>query len=94
MGDITLRLSVNRRLTVDDGIWSIHFCHVLLGRVDERHYIIRAQPPVTHVAGLFCYPSSRLLTISTTLLLPRLHREQSVCRFAKAVAPPWDQATM
>jgi transposase len=27
---------------VDDGIWSIHFCHVLLGRVDERDYIIRA----------------------------------------------------
>jgi putative transposase len=27
---------------VDDGIWSLHFCHVLLGRVDERDYIIRA----------------------------------------------------
>jgi hypothetical protein len=27
---------------VDDGIWSIHFCHVLLGRVDERDYVIRA----------------------------------------------------
>jgi transposase InsO family protein len=27
---------------VDDGIRSIHFCHVLLGRVDERDYIIRA----------------------------------------------------
>jgi hypothetical protein len=27
---------------VDDGIWSIHFCHVLLGRVHERDYIIRA----------------------------------------------------
>ena len=26
---------------VDDGIWSIHFCGVLLGRVDERDYIIR-----------------------------------------------------
>jgi len=26
---------------VDDGIWSIHFCNVLLGRVDERDYIIR-----------------------------------------------------
>ena len=26
---------------VDDGIWSIHFCRVLLGRVDERDYIIR-----------------------------------------------------
>jgi len=27
---------------VADGIWSIHFCHVLLGCVDERDYIIRA----------------------------------------------------
>ena len=27
---------------VADGIWSIHFCQVLLGRVDERDYIIRA----------------------------------------------------
>jgi transposase InsO family protein len=26
---------------VADGVWSIHFCHVLLGRVDERDYIIR-----------------------------------------------------
>ena len=26
---------------VADGIWSIHFCHGLLGRVDERDYIIR-----------------------------------------------------
>jgi putative transposase len=26
---------------VDDGIWSIYFCNVLLGRVDERDYIIR-----------------------------------------------------
>jgi transposase InsO family protein len=26
---------------IDDGVWSIHFCHVLLGRVDERDYIIR-----------------------------------------------------
>jgi transposase InsO family protein len=26
---------------VDDGIWSIYFCRVLLGRVDERDYIIR-----------------------------------------------------
>lgn len=25
----------------DDGVWSIHFCRVLLGRVDERDYIIR-----------------------------------------------------
>jgi len=27
---------------VDDGIWSIHFCHVLLARVDERDHILRA----------------------------------------------------
>ena len=27
---------------VADGIWSIHFCRVLLGRVDERDCIIRA----------------------------------------------------
>ena len=27
---------------VADGVWSIHFCQVLLGRVDERDYIIRA----------------------------------------------------
>jgi putative transposase len=27
---------------IDDGIWSIYFCHVLLGRVDERDYVIRA----------------------------------------------------
>jgi len=27
---------------VADDIWSIHICHVLLGRVDERDYIIRA----------------------------------------------------
>jgi len=26
---------------VDDGIWSLHFCHVLLGRIDERDSIIR-----------------------------------------------------
>lgn len=26
---------------VADGVWSIHFCQVLLGRVDERDYIIR-----------------------------------------------------
>jgi len=27
---------------VADGIWSLHFCHVLLGRIDERDYVIRA----------------------------------------------------
>jgi transposase InsO family protein len=26
---------------VDDGIWSLHFCQVLLGRIDERDCIIR-----------------------------------------------------
>jgi putative transposase len=26
---------------VEDGIWSIHFCQVLLGRIDERDYVIR-----------------------------------------------------
>ena len=26
---------------VDDGIWSLHFCHVLLGRIDERDSVIR-----------------------------------------------------
>jgi transposase InsO family protein len=27
---------------VDDGIWSIAFCRVLLGRIDERDYIVQA----------------------------------------------------
>lgn len=27
---------------VDDGIWAIHLCHVLLARVDERDHILRA----------------------------------------------------
>jgi hypothetical protein len=27
---------------VDDGVWSIYFCHVLLARIDERDYILRA----------------------------------------------------
>jgi hypothetical protein len=26
---------------VDDGIWSIHFCGVLLARLNERDYVIR-----------------------------------------------------
>jgi hypothetical protein len=25
-----------------DGLWSIYFCRVLLGRIDERDYVIRA----------------------------------------------------
>jgi len=27
---------------VDDGVWSIYFCNGLLGRIDERDYVIRA----------------------------------------------------
>jgi putative transposase len=27
---------------IDDGIWSLYFCHVLLTRIDERDYILRA----------------------------------------------------
>src|SRR5919106_2011196 len=27
---------------VDDGIWSIYFCNVLLARLDERDYILQA----------------------------------------------------
>ena len=27
---------------VDDGVWSIYFCHVLLARIDERDYVLRA----------------------------------------------------
>jgi hypothetical protein len=26
---------------VDDGVWSIYFCNVPLGRIDERDYVIR-----------------------------------------------------
>jgi hypothetical protein len=26
---------------IHDGIWSIYFCRVLIGRLDERDYIIR-----------------------------------------------------
>lgn len=26
---------------VDDGVWSIYFCRVLLGRLDERDYVLR-----------------------------------------------------
>ncbi len=33
--------SPQEREEVDDGIWSIHFCQVLLGRLDERDSIIR-----------------------------------------------------
>jgi putative transposase len=27
---------------VDDGVWSLYFCNVLLARIDERDYILRA----------------------------------------------------
>ncbi len=27
---------------IGDGVWSIYFCNVLLARVDERDYVIRA----------------------------------------------------
>lgn len=27
---------------VDDGIWSIYFCNVLIARFDERKYVIRS----------------------------------------------------
>lgn len=36
---------------VDDGIWSLYFCHVLLGRIDERRALIKGQLGVTHVPG-------------------------------------------
>jgi putative transposase len=36
---------------VDDGIWSLYFCNVLLGRIDERKALIRGQLGVTHVPG-------------------------------------------
>lgn len=49
---------------VDEGIWSLYFCSVLLGRIDERDYVIRTfteTKSVAYVAGIFCYLSSRLL---------------------------------
>jgi len=36
---------------VDDGIWSLYFCNVLLGRIDERRALMRGQLGVTHVPG-------------------------------------------
>jgi transposase InsO family protein len=36
---------------VDDGIWSLHFCDVLLGRFDERSALRTGQLGVTHVPG-------------------------------------------
>src|SRR5437899_12801112 len=41
---------------VEDGIWSIHFCHVLLGRVDE---------PRSHHPNLtrMCHPCCRFILL-------------------------------
>jgi putative transposase len=36
---------------VDDGIWSLFFCDVLLGRIDERKALMTGQLGVTHVPG-------------------------------------------
>ena len=36
---------------VDDGIWSVYFCEVLLGRLDERRAVETGQLGVTHVPG-------------------------------------------
>src|SRR5439155_23835281 len=36
---------------VDDGIWSLYFCDVLLGRIDERKALRKGQLSVTHVPG-------------------------------------------
>lgn len=36
---------------VDDGIWSLYFGNVLLGRIDERHALVKGQLGVTQVSG-------------------------------------------
>jgi hypothetical protein len=36
---------------VDDGIWSLYFCDVLSGRIDERQALMKGQLGVTHVPG-------------------------------------------
>ncbi len=36
---------------VDDGIWSLYFCNVLLGRIDERKALVKGQLGVTHAPG-------------------------------------------
>ena len=36
---------------VDDGVWSLYFCNVLLGRIDERKALMRGQLGVPHVPG-------------------------------------------
>ncbi len=30
------------QIAFDDGVWPLYFCNVLLARVDERDYVIRA----------------------------------------------------
>jgi hypothetical protein len=47
---------------VDDGIWSVFVCDVLLGRIDERKALVTGQLGVTHVPGQLCYLYSRLHT--------------------------------
>jgi putative transposase len=32
---------------VDDGVWTLHFASIILGRFDERTRAIRALPPTT-----------------------------------------------
>lgn len=36
---------------VDDGIWSLYFCDVLLGRIDERQALLKGQLGLTPVLG-------------------------------------------
>ena len=50
---------------VDDGIWSLFFCGVLLGRIDERKALVNGQLGVTHVPGQLCYLPCRPLTCTT-----------------------------
>ena len=41
---------------VDDGIWSLYFCNVLLGRIDEQKALVKGQLGVTHVPRLTLLP--------------------------------------
>ncbi len=36
---------------LEDGIWSLYFCDVLLGRIHERTALANGQLGVTHVPG-------------------------------------------
>jgi hypothetical protein len=36
---------------VDDGIWSLYFCTVLLRRIAERKALVKGQLGVTHIPG-------------------------------------------